>query len=417
MMTKKLLLNPLVLFLGSWTLVFWLLSLRVSGILLPLPTGFAFPVGVISFSGFLGYVIGFYVLGASKRKPVHFSNPLRRVRFIIKPLFCLMNVILPVTVVIAGGLPILYYVGGPKVRYSSFGIPTLHGFFNSLVVFTGTLCFWLLISKNSSVFSNLIFLVCLAIPVVSLHRASLMILVLQCLMIYIGVKVKGLNRHVILLAFLVLLVLFTFGVLGDLRTDGAEQFRRQIQLKPEFQWAPSWLLWPYIYLATPLNNFAHMTTLHNEPTYSMNVFSRLVPTALRRVLWSSDRVSLDSYLVKSNFTVSTYASHLYLGWGWPGVIGVTGFLLTVSGYAFRKFLRRRSLLDLVRLAVLDQIILLLVFSTLFMSWVVLFQFVLLYLFRKRLANTGAFAGVFAAREERPSRRPTARGGPPEAASL
>jgi len=361
-------------------------SARVSS----LPDGFGFQVMLVAIGAVIGYGIGFYGLGELRSRHRQFINGHNRFSFMIWVLFVIICLIFSVTVVICGGIPILYYLtgsGGPS--YTKFGIPTLHGFFNSLLLFVGTLTFWASINFSSRRWIRLVFLICLAIPIIAVHRASLMCLIVQCAVVYVALRVRRLNKRVVVLALLMVFTVVAFGVIGNLRSDSVA-FRQQVMLQPEYEWIPSWALWFYMYLTTPLSNFAQITTMNFVHTSGAASLSGLTPTVVRTAIWG-ELPWIMKELGAQTFNVAGYALAPYLDWGWSGVILFTGFILMLAGYFSRKFLCRHSLYDLLRLSVLLQIIIITVFANLFLTWGVIFQLVLALLFRRWLIRIDALA--------------------------
>jgi oligosaccharide repeat unit polymerase len=393
MTIQRIIINPLFVFLGVWAIPFLLLRIDVSAQVSSLPNGFGFQAMLVAIGAVVGYGIGFYGLGKLRSRPGRFVNGISRLSFMIRVLFGIMCLVFLITVVVSGGIPILYYLtgsGGPS--YTKFGIPTVHGFFNSLLLFVGTLTFWMLIYYSSRRWIRLVFLICLAIPIITVHRASLMFLITQCAVIYIALRIRRLNKRVVVLALLLAFIVVVFSGIGNLRNESV-LFRQHAALQPKYEWIPSWALWFYMYLTTPLSNFAQITTMNFVHTSGAVSFSDLTPTVVRRAIWGEPPWIAQEVGAKT-FNVASYALSPYIDWGWAGVICFTGFILMLAGYFFRTFLCRHSLYDLLRLSVLLQVIIMTVFANLFLTWGVIFQFVLALLFRRWLIRIDALAGLW-----------------------
>ena len=388
---QKIIINPLFVFFGVWAIVFLLLRMDVSARVPSLPYGFAFQAMLVAIGAVIGYGIGFFGLGKLRSRYSQFINERNRFSLMIRGLFAIMCLGFLITVVVSGGIPILYYLTGSGPSYTEFGIPTVNGFINSLLLFVGTLTFSALIGFSSRRWIRLVFLICLAIPIIAVHRQSIMSLLIQCVVVYIALRLRRLNKRVVVLALLMVFTVVVFSSIGNLRTS-SEVFQQQAALQPEYEWIPTWALWFYMYLTTPLSNFAQITTMNFVHTSGISTFSALTPTVVRTAIWGGEGSRIMQELVGSQtFNVATYALPPYLDWGWIGVIGFTGCLLALGGYSYRTFLRRHSIYDLFRLSVLLQVIVLTVFANLFLTWGILFQLILALLFRKWLIRIDALA--------------------------
>ena len=376
------LLNPLVLFTGVWGLVFFLFSLRVSDLLIRIPSEFYFPASLTLLAAVVGFALGYAGVRPARRASKS-SVSLERISFGVRAGFRVILLVFAFEVVYSGGLPILYYLTGRGgVSYSEFGIPSLHGFLVATVLFVGTLSFWRLLVGRAGGATWAVFVACLLIPVITVHRGSLVYLLIQCGLTYVAVRVRGIDRRILALGVFIGSFLFAFSSLGNLRS-GSAPFRAIAQVAPEYEKIPDALLWPYIYVTTPLNNFIYTTTRPVTPELGAESFSSMTPTFIRTPLWGPGK-DITEYLVYPLLNVSSYASPLYLDAKWPGVIGFTFVLLFAAGISFRQFLQRGLLPDLMRLVLFDQVIILSVFANLLLQWVVMFQLVVCVLLARRL---------------------------------
>lgn len=387
MTIRRIIINPLFVFLGVWAIAFLLLKIDVSSIVeLSLPDGFAFQAMLVAIGAVIGYGIGFYWLSNFRRRSKQFTNEHKNLSHIILRLFPIICFIFLITVVVGGGIPIVYYLTGSGPSYAEFGIPTVHGFFNSLLLFVGTLAFWALMDFSSRRWIRPVFLICLAIPIIAVHRASLMILIVQCAVVYIALRIRHLNKRVVILALLLAFTIVAFGIIGNLRSG---ELGQRAALQPEYEWIPSWALWFYMYLTTPLSNFAWATTMNFVHTSGAASLSSLTPTVVRTAIWGEAPPIMLEFGERT-FNVACYAMPLYLDWGWSGVIFFTGFILMLAGYFFRTFLCRHSLYDLLRLSVLLQIIIMTIFANFLLSAAIIFELMLTFLFRRFLIRIDAY---------------------------
>lgn len=388
---KRTLINPLVLFLGVWGTVFLLFSLHVSRWLIDLPTDFVLLATATMLSAVLGYVAA-YLLPAQPRGRAGGALTTNRagVLSVVKLLFAVMCVILPLEIVVSGGMPIFWLLTGSSKTYVDYGIPTLHGFFNAILLFEGTLCFWLITATRSSRLVKFIFVLCLLLPIAAITRQVVMSLLAQCFVIFVGARLRGRRIKYGRIILTIALILSLFSVIGIVRTSSTA-FRQQVAYAPGYEWVPVALMWPYMYFTTPLNNFAYITSLELKPTLGYSSLSSLTPTVIRELIWGPKP---EGNLVTATFNVTSYAAPIYLDFGWLGVMLFTFTLVFWAVWVFRRLIRTNSLYYLVLLAILNHIIILSFFFNFLLTWGVVFQFVLLALFKPWIVRTNA-AGLYA----------------------
>lgn len=393
---KRALINPLVLLLGMWGSVFLLFSLGLSSWLIELPADFVLLVLATALSATLGYVAA-YLLPAQPRgvRASNMTTSRAGALSVVKLLFAVMCVIFPLEVLVSGGMPIFWLLTGSPKTYVDYGIPTLHGFFNAILLFEGTLCFWLITATRSSRLVKLIFVICLVLPIAAITRQVVMSLLAQCFVIFVGARLRGRRINYTRIALTIVLILTLFSAIGIVRTN-SDAFRQQIAYTPGYEWVPVALMWPYMYFTTPLNNFAYITSLDLEPTLGYSSMSSLTPSVIREMIWGPKS---DAVLVTETFNVTSYAAPIYLDFGWPGVILFTFTEICCAVLVFRRLIRTNSLYYLMLLAILDHIIILSFFFNFFLTWGVVFQFVILALVKPYIVRTNA-SGVYSASPQR-----------------
>jgi oligosaccharide repeat unit polymerase len=383
---NKILINPLVIFLGIWVATFYLYTLNISGIIIAPPDDFYLYIYFVVIGASVGYVIGYYLIYKLKGKSKLFDNKSKRIEKIINRMFFIIFSIYVITVFYSGGIPILYYLISVGPLYNEFGIPTIHGFFNSLVIFTGTLTFWVLMDFSKRLVYRFIFFMCLLIPIVGIHRASLLILIAQTAFIYIAIRINKINLRFILIILLIVITAIIFGVIGNLRSGSIEE-RSSIQ--EGYEWLPFWAVWFYMYLVSPLSNFAQITSQTIAYSYGSVSLSGLTPSVIRSHIWG-DSPAILTDIGEQTFNIASYAAAPYVDGGWIGLILFTAFLMMIAAYCYRIFLERHSLYDLLRLTILSQIILMTVFSNFFFNITIIFQLIICLIFRTHLIRIDAY---------------------------
>jgi len=388
---KKALINPLFLFLAIWITVFTLFSLCISETFIPLKEEFLLCIGATGLSAIVGHTCSYFsLLCRHQQKSSQIANKTLSLGF-IKLLFCFICITFITEVIVFDGVPLIWVFIGVSKSYFDYGIPTLHGFFNAVLIFEGTICFWVIVTKKPSSLVWIIFLSCIIIPILAISRQVVTSLLVQCFFVFIGTRYKYLHlkKGQILLFVGVIFVLFS--VLGIIRTN-SESLRNYSALKPEYEWMPTEMLWPYMYLTTPLNNFVNLTSSSFDNTWGYSSVSKFTPTVIRQTLqqifWSNMILNTPPPVVR-NFNVSTYASILYTDFGWIGVIIFTFLIILMSSKVFHRFTKYNSLYDLLLLSIFNQMIVFSFFDNLFLLLGVSFQLFLVIMFRKNMVNVFA----------------------------
>lgn len=379
---KYLLINPILIFFGIWLFVFSLFHLNVSGVINPAPDDFYINTIYVGISALLGYFFGFYIM---LNKKIQLKKNINSYLFIKKFIYksaLLLGLVYIIEIAYSGGLPIIYYFTGIGPTYVEFGIPSIHGFFNSLLLFVSSICFWAFLSFGNKSWIRIALLVSIAVPIIGMHRGSLMILVTQWFFIYIAINLPSPNRKLIYIFFSIILVLTLFGTLGDIRSGSISD---RAALQPDYEWMPSWLLWCYMYFVSPISNFAEISTQTSPIAYGAVSFSGLTPSFIRSLIWA-EPPNVIYEMGEKTFNIASYAFTPFVDWGWLGVNCFTFVLLAFSGYFFHSFVFRKTLFDLIGLIIFLQIVSMTIFSNLFFSMVVIFQIFLLFLLKKIFIN-------------------------------
>jgi oligosaccharide repeat unit polymerase len=280
-------------------------------------------------------------------------------------------------IIASGGLPILWILTGNPKTYFDFGIPSIHGLLNSmlLAIAITRLAMALQFGRKKDFIIPiwaLLWATCL------ITRQVIIVLLLEIGIVYCfqrTLKAKRLISGVFGTGALI----YIFGLLGDLRS-GASNFLQLAQPTANFPaWLPSGFLWIYIYLTTPVNNLLY-TIQTSHPAYDprfTNTLSALLPTVLRKLVFSS--ASLDAAngeLVTNAFNVSTAYAGPFQDFGWLGMLSFTVVIAGLAGLFWRKY----TLRDRLSYAVLCQCLILSVFYNHFVYLPVISQIAWLYLF-------------------------------------
>lgn len=163
------------------------------------------------------------------------DNPIRIANFTT---FCLLvaTAILVYEIYVFEGVPLYWLIVGVEKSYADFGIPSLHGLYNALILFVLTSSFCLVLfghrrSKYSlHVITALFFIILLA------NRGMLFIFFIQAAgAILIRYRHLTKFRYLLLLSPLVLVLALLFGVLGNARTSHQQMFEGVIPVVQDAQ--------------------------------------------------------------------------------------------------------------------------------------------------------------------------------------
>lgn len=293
-----------------------------------------------------------------------------------------------VEIIASGGLPLFWLVSGSSKTYFDFGIKSIHGLLNSLLLATG-LCYTGLYAKFGKRKYLFGFAGILVWAVLAVTRAMIIVNLLQSFIIfalYRGISAK----FAVKLVALGLLVVIGFGAIGDLRT-GSTTFRDLAEPTQTYpKWLPSGDLWVYIYLTTPLNNLiytADSVTPIDDPFFP-NTAAPLFPTVVRSLIYSDTFAeSISADLVNSAFNVSTAYVGPYLDYGSIGIAALSVFI----GLLTAIYWKRNNLRDAIIYAVLGGCLIITVFSNNFFSLPVISQLFWIYLFFHKGTRRNAVA--------------------------
>lgn len=310
----------------------------------------------------------------------------RRLKFWLR----LWMVMSCVEIVLSGGVPLQWTLTGSPKSYFDFGLPTIHGFLNALILTISIARFTLGLLNGSK--KDLLFPLVIVIwsIVIESRQLSIVVLIeaLLLFLMYRRIKWKILVRGVVV----VLLMVILFGVSGDIRSGG-DEFRKLAQPTEEYpDWLPSGFLWAYIYITTPLNNLVN-THIHIRPLYDLtmpNTLSQLIPTVIRNALGSrAPNFSSQGELVTQNFNVSTAYIGPVQDMGTTGLVVFSAAVALASGLCWASRGMRNNLIY----AILGQCLFLSIFFNLFVYLPVIAQipwcFMLFRGTKSRLSIPGA----------------------------
>lgn len=388
-------LHPLLAFGGIWLLICLLYSFRLSALILYSGEDVFRLVTTLLVVFTAGIAISWLLPGKLlmpkgwRLKSFDRTESLldRRLRFWFR-LWCIVTCF---EIIFSKGIPAVWLVTGNPKTYMDFGIPTVHGFLNSLLL---SICLtrvgMALRFGRKKDFLYFGWAVCWSVIVVT--RQLMMVYLLEAAVVYCTYRLVRVRRILGGISAVLGLV-YVFGVVGDFRT-GAENFRTLAQPTASYpDWLPSGVLWFYMYLSTPVNNLLY--TFHStHPIYDArfpNTLAQIFPTVLRKLIFSANQLEASNGdLVTQAFNVSTAFAGPFEDYGLAGVLLMVLCMSVLSGLYWRK----RSFRDRLCYSVLCQCLLLTVFFNHFVLLPVITQLVWIYvLFYRTEGNISSDAAT------------------------
>ena len=369
--------NPIALFVAMWLFVLYIYSKRYSLVLTPLTDQtFIYVLEVCLFFTASYYCIRLLFLEKKFRK----DNVFQENVFISARLKKILKIWLFFTLVEIAyfrGLPLLSIMGlgGNSGAYTEWGIPSLHGFLNAMIITLSNYFFYFYL-KNKEKKYLFIYILCVLWPILLITRQMLMSMVVQAAFIYIlSNNIKTTSVLKVILAGLG--VVYLFGLVGDLRSGG-NSFIELVQPSPDYpSWLPSGVLWVYVYMVSPLNNVNF--NLYKYPDFNFDptpLISPLFPSFIREKIFTSSN-NFNFQLVNDNLNVSTMFPSYLTAFGYYGSLifyFILGLLICFIYFKFRS--KNANVKWLFILVVIFHNLIFSVFVDFFFNLVFIFQFVL-----------------------------------------
>lgn len=377
-------LNPGVVFYSTWLGVWFLYSLHLSRVLI-------YPSNTVSrlefplLAGFLPFLLITYLI-PHKTVLASASNPDEITARLDRKLKLWLLVWIGITcieVVVSGGIPIVWTLTGSSKTYFDFGIPTVHGFMNALILSISVTRFALGLQngKKRDLFFPALMLVW---TLVVETRQLIIVVLLECTFLFLMYR-RIRAKQLLSVLGVALLFVVIFGISGDIRSGG-EAFRQLAQPTDQYPtWLPSGFLWVYIYMTTPLNNLVN-TWVNVQPLHDItmpNTLAQLIPTAVRNLFGlHGDSMTWSGDLVTEAFNVSTAYVGPVQDLGIWGVLGFSGFAAFSTGIYWMKRGMRNNLIY----AVLGQCLFLTIFFNHFLFLPIIVQIGWMYVFFAQPSN-------------------------------
>jgi oligosaccharide repeat unit polymerase len=345
MTINKILLNPFFLYSFIWLGTLFLYSVEFTNNLKPMVENTYFLIfsTIVSFA--LIYLFSKFLAVSYPKKTILQTNNeevIFRFKKLIKLFFNFWLIITLLEVILFKGIPIInvLVLGQYDLDYKKFGIPTLHGFLNSIYYTLIIGYSYLLLFKKEKKYRKILLLLFLW-PVLVMSRAVLLVALIQFLLVYI-ISVKIRLRQLFIMLTFVFGFVYVFGLIGDSRGGGGlKRFTVETFVNDQYvefaEKIPSGFVWTYLYMTTPLNNVNYTIDVL-KPDYKLKyTFRALIPSIIRNSLFDGDDrpLSLDN----EAFNMSTFFSNFLRDVGVYGAILIVAFLqfiITLFYFSLKK---------------------------------------------------------------------------------
>ncbi|MCJ7468604.1 MAG: hypothetical protein MUO53_18140, partial [Maribacter sp.] len=266
--------------------------------------------------------------------------------------------------------------GRSGVGYLEFGVPLLHGILISFNSFLIAHTFTTYVStKNTKI---LRYNILLYLPALLFISRSIMVFgLLTSLFIYLHFVERVKFKSKIVLGVLIVVGLYMFGVIGNLRSGG-DYIYTQSKATEEFMESaiPEEFYWTYLYAASPLANFQNTVNRRYVEDYDVLgfVFYENLPQIISKNLGGPLHIEQrDLVRIVPWLTVgTTYAkSFSYLGWLGPYLLFFGNLLVYLTIIFF--LVPRSSSYHITTIAILSVIILMNIFSNMLIVTGISFQ--------------------------------------------
>ena len=380
----SLLLHPLMVFSIVWLGVVFLYSLHLSKLLLfstqevvktILIIWVPFATVALIYSFLRHVLVSLYPVPRT-RAAINFAALERK----LIVWFRVWMVISLFEIIISGGIPLLWLFQHSTKTYVDFGVSSLHGLVNSLLLSIG-LCRFVLFLLTGSRRHLIVPGFILGWSILVVTRNMLLVAIIEFCILFFRIKPVRKKTIVKLIAGFIGLVL-AFGAIGDYRSGSSDLIRLWAQPTQNYpEWLPSGVLWAYIYISTPINNLVYTSEIVRPINSAVfpNTLVTLFPSVIRELIYGHQVDDAESgQLVNSAFNVSTAYIGPFQDYGFLGV----ALFSMLTAVACQGFWFRGGLRDILIYAVLIQCLVLTLFFDHFLYLPVISQIVwILYFFK------------------------------------
>lgn len=352
-------LNPILIFTSVWSLAFLLYAWRISSGLVFDAEQALWPVSFIMGTYLLPALVITYLAKSLALRPDLREMDLGRLKARTRTLFVLWACINLVQTAVMGGLPVIWLIIGGGPSYSEWGIRSVNGMAFALGLALGMLGYLLYEFTGQKRWLAIVFLM-IFWGIVVISRKFFVVAILQTGILFLMTH-KVSTSVMVKTALSLLVLILLFGYIGDLRT-GRSMIMQYAYLTVNYpDWAPSGLIWVYMYLTTPINNIANIFW-HFPPEWNYTfarTIDKLFPSVIRSDIADANNLKTTYWLVSEVFNVSTAYSNAYLD---VGITGVAIFNFIIAWLTAGLYYLGRSVAAKLMYVVFMQALVLTVFN-------------------------------------------------------
>lgn len=355
--------TPIKIFDFIWIVTLFLYELKLSYIQQDLSnrTLWIFIVCILSYN-LASNIMYFFKIKKNQREVKHkisVDNKIKIANYIVIIIFI-------IEIIYSKGCPLFWKLTGSTKTYMDFGIASVHGALNGLVICLGA--YTLFNKKCKYKYLYLLF------GILTLSRQVLMSIVVEAIIFNIQDVIRKQNKinykKYIILAIIVFLV---FNLLGNFRS-GKDVMDIVFRPRDGYENLSTATMWSYSYLTFSVSNFNNLVKLTDGAVnYGASSLSMLLPTAVLKFVHIQKNYS-ESYLVQSNFNASTYLPEIYLDFGIIGIAIFNIFIAILGTYIYKKAKATKSDVWLMLYAVFAHNIVFLFFVNMFLYLPIIVQF-------------------------------------------
>lgn len=287
-----------------------------------------------------------------------------------------------------GGIPLFLILRGVPYNYVAFGIPTLHVFVVTFTSFFSVYLFHVYIStrrKNVLAF----YLLTMSFAILLFNRGMLMINITSSVFVYLQYVRVISFRKLFLLSIFFTIILYAFGVLGNLRSShdngtkySSTHILSAVKANEKFvnSRIPSEFIWSYLYISSPLANFQHNVDKNyglEQTPYNLILFVNnefIFDFISKRInkLINAERVNCLRFV--DSMTVASVYTNSFIYFQWTGLALMAIFILCVP-ILYLGLIRRRNEFYVTGTAILGSLYFFLIFDNMFTFTGLSFQLV------------------------------------------
>ena len=335
---RKYILNPFYWYAGVWCIVLIIYPLQWSQLYPDLqPDLLCFVASTILISLYLGYKIQNKCIYKKIQSPIKYYN------FSIKSIYFLYFLLL-IKIVERGNLPFLNSLMGKDSGYMDVGNPFLNVIFVNFNMFLSFFFSYCLFSSKNTKYTKLL-LLSLLCPLLLMGRGFLLYHFIGVFINYVICKIKNAKKTIVFSTFICAIILYLFGVLGNLRfagnlfefTSPSDDFMNS-SIPKEYYWA-------YLYIATPIGNLQNAINLgytYHSSDVNVLIFDQILPRFVSQYI-GLRLPDYNGYLVIPALNVGTMYFRPFIAYGWLGMFSIFLVMSFVAFYLL-KYIPNDSIL-------------------------------------------------------------------------